>query len=201
MKLYFCLTKQLILFRQLYHVFLCFGQTIVLGELGGYSVYLFSKRSAFSSICKILKLHYFFQYKQLVELSCVDFPSLSVSKTRFKLVYCLLSPLYSSRICLAQFTDEYTSVLSVTNHFFGASWLEREVWDMFGIIFNNHTDLRRILTDYGFLGHPLRKDFPLSGFMEVAFNDLVQLVTYQKVSLAQEFRDFTLLSNPWRNLK
>jgi NADH-quinone oxidoreductase subunit C len=81
--------------------------------------------------------------------------------------------------------------------FAGSNWSEREVWDMFGVLFFRHPDLRRILTDYGFLGHPLRKDFPLSGFVEVYFNDMTQLVCYQSLSLAQEFRDYGRGQNPW----
>jgi len=86
---------------------------------------------------------------------------------------------------------------SLTFLFPGLNWQEREVWDMFGITFLNHPDLRRILTDYGFLGHPLRKDFPVSGFVEVYFDETTQLVCYQPLSLAQEFRDFGTFTNPW----
>ena len=115
---------------------------------------------------------------------------------RFEIVYNLLSLRFNSRVRVKTYTDELTPIESVNDIFKAANWNEREVWDMFGVYFTNHPDLRRILTDYGFEGHPLRKDFPLSGYVECRYDDEVRRVVQEPVELAQEFRKFDLAA-PW----
>ena len=108
----------------------------------------------------------------------------------------LLSLRYNNRIRIKTYTDELTPIESITPLFQGANWYEREVWDMFGVFFTNHPDLRRILTDYGFSGHPFRKDFPLTGFVEVRYDDEVKRVVCEPLELTQEYRKFDL-GSPW----
>jgi NADH dehydrogenase (ubiquinone) Fe-S protein 3 len=108
----------------------------------------------------------------------------------------LLSVRFNQRVIVKTYTDELTPIDSVTPIFQGANWYEREVWDMYGVFFSNHPDLRRILTDYGFAGHPFRKDFPLTGFVEVRYDDEVKRVVCEPIELAQEFRKFDL-GSPW----
>ena len=144
-----------------------------------------------------LKKHSNSQCKQLIDVTAVDFPS---RKKRFSVVYQILSVHYNSRIRLKTHVDEITPVSSITDVFSSAGWWERECWDMFGIFFSNHPDLRRILTDYGFQGHPLRKDFPLSGYVEVRYDDSEKRVITESVEMTQEFRYFDFAS-PWEQLK
>jgi NADH dehydrogenase (ubiquinone) Fe-S protein 3 len=113
-----------------------------------------------------------------------------------QLVYNLLSVHYNARIRVKTYTDELTPVESASSVYLSADWFEREIWDMYGIFFTNHPDLRRILTDYGFEGHPLRKDFPLSGYTEVRYDDELKRIVSEPIELAQEFRKFELKS-PW----
>lgn len=108
----------------------------------------------------------------------------------------LLSVRFNQRVIVKTYTDELTPIDSVTPIYQGANWYEREVWDMYGVFFSNHPDLRRILTDYGFAGHPFRKDFPLTGFVEVRYDDEVKRVVCEPIELAQEFRKFDL-GSPW----
>lgn len=108
----------------------------------------------------------------------------------------LLSVRFNNRVIVKTYTDELTPIDSATPIFQGANWYEREVWDMYGVFFSNHPDLRRILTDYGFAGHPFRKDFPLTGFVEVRYDDEVKRVVCEPIELAQEFRKFDL-GSPW----
>jgi NADH-quinone oxidoreductase subunit C len=115
---------------------------------------------------------------------------------RFEVVYHLLSPVMNLRIRVKVCTDETIPVPSICGVFSGADWFEREAYDLYGILFTGHPDLRRILTDYGFDGHPLRKDFPLTGFVEVRYDEERKRVIYEPVKLAQEFRNFDYLS-PW----
>jgi len=129
----------------------------------------------------------------LIDICAVDWPARA---ERFDVVYHLLSPVQNVRIRLKVATDEYTPVPSLCPLFPAADWFEREAYDLYGVIFSGHPDLRRILTDYGFDGHPLRKDFPLTGFVEVRWDDEIKQVVYEPVQLAQEFRDFDFLS-PW----
>ena len=133
------------------------------------------------------------QFEQLVDICGVDY--LERAK-RFDVVYHLLSPRKNQRLRVKCETDAATPVPSVVDMFPGANWYEREAYDMYGILFSGHPDLRRILTDYGFQGFPLRKDFPLTGFVEVRYDDEQKRVVYDKVRLAQEFRNFDFLS-PW----
>ncbi len=133
------------------------------------------------------------QFKALMDLCGVDYPQ---REERFEVVYNLLSIRQNLRIRLKVPTDENTPVPSVTGLFSSAGWMERETWDMYGIYFSDHPDLRRLLTDYGFEGHPLRKDFPLTGYVEVRYDDAQKRVVYEPVKLTQEFRNFDFLS-PW----
>ena len=133
------------------------------------------------------------QFISIIDVCGADYPS---RQKRFDVVYHLLSPRQNQRIRVKLITDEDTPVPSVTGVFPGADWFEREAYDLYGILFSGHPELRRILTDYGFEGHPLRKDFPLTGFVEVRYDDEVKRVVYEKVELKQEFRNFDFLS-PW----
>jgi NADH-quinone oxidoreductase subunit C len=129
----------------------------------------------------------------IVDVTAVDWPS---RERRFDVVYHFLSPTRNARVRVKIETDEATPVSSLIEVFPGANWLERETYDLYGVLFSGHPDMRRILTDYGFQGHPLRKDFPLTGFVEVRWDDEQKRVVYDKVRLAQEFRNFDFLS-PW----
>ena len=129
----------------------------------------------------------------LIDICGVDYPS---RDRRFDIVYHLLSPTQNARIRVKIEVGETTPVASIIDVFPGANWFEREVYDLYGVVFTGHPDMRRILTDYGFEGHPLRKDFPLTGFVEVRWDDEQKRVVYSPVQLAQEFRNFDFLS-PW----
>ncbi len=133
------------------------------------------------------------QFVSIIDVTAVDWPS---REQRFDVVYHLLSPRLNQRIRVKVMTDEVTPVPSIVGVFRGADWFERETYDLYGVLFTGHPDMRRILTDYGFEGHPLRKDFPLTGFVEVRWDDEQKRVMYDKVTLAQEFRSFDFLS-PW----
>ncbi|MBC8339457.1 MAG: NADH-quinone oxidoreductase subunit C [Rhodospirillales bacterium] len=137
------------------------------------------------------------RFKQLMDVCGVDYPE---RELRFDVVYNLLSLTNNSRIRVKLETDEDTPVPTVTEVFSCANWWEREAWDLYGIYFSSHPDLRRILTDYGFEGHPLRKDFPLSGFKEIRYDDELKRVVYEPVKLTQEFRSFDFLS-PWEGVQ
>ena len=137
------------------------------------------------------------QFKMLMELCGVDYPE---REDRFDVVYCLLSLTLNQRIRVKTQTNTSSAVPSVTGVFNAANWWEREAWDLFGIYFSDHPDLRRILSDYGFEGHPLRKDFPLTGYVEVRYDDEQKRVVYEPVKLSQEFRNFDFLS-PWEGVQ
>ena len=133
------------------------------------------------------------QFVCIIDVTAVDWPS---RERRFDVVYHFLSPTKNARIRVKVETDEVTPVPSIISVFRGADWFERETYDLYGVLFAGHPDLRRLLTDYGFEGHPLRKDFPLTGFVEVRWDDEQKRVVYDPVQLAQEFRNFDFLS-PW----
>jgi NADH-quinone oxidoreductase subunit C len=133
------------------------------------------------------------QFINIIDVTAVDYPA---REQRFDVVYHFLSPRQNTRIRVKVMTDEATPVPSIYLIFPGAEWFEREAWDLYGVMFTDHPDLRRLLTDYGFEGHPLRKDFPLTGFVEVRYDDEQKRVVNEPVRLAQEFRNFDFLS-PW----
>ncbi|MCI5049206.1 MAG: NADH-quinone oxidoreductase subunit C [Rickettsiales bacterium] len=133
------------------------------------------------------------QFKMLIDVCGVDYPERA---ERFEVVYQLLSTSLNQRIRVKVFTDEATAVPSVVSVYPAAGWFEREVWDMYGVFFANNPDLRRILTDYGFDGHPQRKDFPLTGYVEMRYDEVQKRVVYEPVKLPQAFRQFDYLS-PW----
>ncbi|WP_022728988.1 NADH-quinone oxidoreductase subunit C [Fodinicurvata sediminis] len=136
------------------------------------------------------------QFKQLVDVTAVDYPD---RPERFEVVYNLLSLKHNLRIRVKVPAAEDTPVPSVVEIFSSAIWFEREVWDLFGVFFSDHPDLRRIMTDYGFEGHPLRKDFPLTGYVEVRYDEDQKRVVYEPVNLVQEFRNFDFIS-PWEGM-
>jgi NADH-quinone oxidoreductase subunit C len=135
-------------------------------------------------------------FSTLIDITAVDFPE---SPERFAVVYHLLSMNHNIRIRVKAFIPDGGSIASVVALWPGANWFEREVFDMYGVLFEGHPDLRRILTDYGFEGHPLRKDFPLSGYQEVRYDEEQKRIVYEPVKLVQEFRNFDFLS-PWEGM-
>ena len=137
------------------------------------------------------------KFKQLIDITAVDYPH---KEKRFKIVYLLLSHENNSRIIIKTNIDEKEKVSSITKIFPSANWMEREIFDMYGISFKDHPDLRRILTDYGFEGYPLRKDFPLTGHSEVRYSEDKKKVIYEPVKLEQEYREFDAQS-PWEGTK
>jgi NADH-quinone oxidoreductase subunit C len=136
------------------------------------------------------------QFRQLMDITAVDRPE---REERFEVVYNLLSLKRNLRVRVKLTTDEDTPVPSVTAVYSTANWFERETWDLYGVFFSDHPDLRRLLTDYGFEGHPLRKDFPLTGYVEMRYDDEQKRVVYQPVKLTQDFRSFDFLS-PWEGM-
>ena len=133
------------------------------------------------------------RFYAFIDITGADYPE---REKRFEIIYHLLSPKHNVRVRVKLSTDEATPVPSAVSIFPGADWYEREIYDLFGVLFDGHPDLRRILTDYGFDGHPLRKDFPMTGFVEVRYDDEEKRVRYSPVRLTQEFREFDFLS-PW----
>jgi NADH-quinone oxidoreductase subunit C len=157
------------------------------------------------NVLEILKNHSLTQTKNLMEITFVDrISQIGINESadnlenslRFYLTYFLLSVHYNFRVRVSVQTSELLPVVSITSLFSSINWYEREIYDMAGIFFANHPDLRRILTDYGFQGYPLRKDFPLSGFTDLFYNDARKLLTYEPVTLIQSFRKFSFTS-PW----
>jgi NADH-quinone oxidoreductase subunit C len=148
-------------------------------------------RESIVEVCRTLRDR--FEYQQLMEIAGVDYPQ---RPERFEVVYHLLSLTRNHRIRVRVLTDDEKPVPSVTGLWPVAGWLEREVFDLFGVLFDGNDDLRRILTDYGFRGYPLRKDFPLSGYVEMRYSEEQKRVVYEPVKLAADFREFDFLS-PW----
>ena len=162
------------------------GYNVAYGELT-----LEAKPDAILNVMRTLRDDPRCQFISIIDVCGVDYPERA---QRFDVVYHLLSPQQNLRIRVRVVTDEVTPVPSITGVFPGADWFEREAYDLYGILFSGHHDLRRILTDYGFDGHPLRKDFPLTGFVEVRYDEERKRVVYEPVKLAQEFRNFDYLS-------
>src|SRR3954463_5318736 len=152
------------------------------------------KREAVADVCRTLRDTPGLEYQQLMEIAGVDYPE---RPERFEVVYHLLSLTKNRRIRVKVSTDEATPVPSVTGLWPVAGWLEREVFDMYGVLFAGNSDLRRILTDYGFEGYPQRKDFPLTGHVELRYSEVEKRVVYEPVSLPQDFRTFDFLM-PWQ---
>jgi NADH-quinone oxidoreductase subunit C len=164
------------------------GHALAYGELT-----VTAQASDIVSVLRFLRDDPRCQFWCLIDITAVDWPS---RERRFDVVYHLLSPKHNARIRIKIETDEETPVSSVIEVFPSADWYEREIYDLYGVVFAGHPDMRRILTDYGFEGHPLRKDFPLTGFVEVRYDDELKRVVYEPVRLTQEFRNFDFLS-PW----
>ena len=162
--------------------------TLVLSLLDNNSIVIFSK---------ILQNLSFLKFKSLIEILAVDYP---FRNYRFELIYLFRSIVYNFRLNIKCFVKDRQALPSLVSLYASAPWLEREVWDLFGIIFSNNFDLRRILTDYGFKGHPFRKDFPLTGFVEIRYDDSKQMILTEALELSQEFRFFDFQS-PWINKK
>ena len=151
------------------------------------------KRESIVKALRLLKEDGECLFQSLMDISGADYPE---REMRFEVVYHLLSYALNQRIRVKVATDEKTPVPSALAVFRSAGWFEREVWDLYGVLFSGHPDLRRILTDYGFSGHPLRKDFPLTGFVELRYSSEQKRVVYEPVQLPQDFRTFDFLS-PW----
>lgn len=177
------------------------GETIAAGlpdSITGYEV-KFGELTIFGAAEQIVRILKFLrddsscQFWCIIDVTAVDWPG---REKRFDVVYHLLSPKQNQRVRVKVQTDEVTPVPSIVDVFPGANWFEREAYDLYGVLFSGHPDLRRLLTDYGFEGHPLRKDFPLTGFVEVYYDDEQKRVASRPVRLVQEFRSFDFLS-PW----
>jgi NADH-quinone oxidoreductase subunit C len=164
------------------------GHEIVRGELT-----VHARAADIVSVARFLRDDPSCQFICIIDITAIDWPS---REQRFDVVYHLLSPRMNTRVRLKIMTNEATPVASLVGVYRGADWFEREAYDLYGVLFTGHPDMRRILTDYGFEGHPLRKDFPLTGFVEVRYDDQEKRVRYEKVRLNQEFRSFDFLS-PW----
>lgn len=154
------------------------------------------RREAIARVLMTLRDEPRASFKCFIDLCGVDYPERA---ERFEVVYFLLSLNHNQRIRVRVTTDEETPVPTVTGIFSGAGWFEREAWDLYGIAFAGHPDLRRILTDYGFEGHPLRKDFPLTGYVELRYDEQMKRVVYEPVKLTQDYRNFDYVS-PWEGM-
>ena len=173
-----------------------FGSTVTNLEFRLDELMITVQREKILNVLKFLRDDVNCQFKQLLDVCGVDHPEYT---DRFCIVYNLLSLTHNNRIRVKTWTNENTPIPSSTSLFSSAGWWEREAWDLFGIYFSDHPDLRRILTDYGFEGHPLRKDFPMTGYVELRYDDEKKRVVYQPVKLTQEFRTFDFLS-PWEGI-
>lgn len=156
-----------------------------------------ARRDAIVSVLTYLRDDVNCQFKLLMDVCGVDYPE---EENRFEVVYHLISLTQNLRVRVKVRTNEDEPVPTVTGVFSSAGWFEREAWDLFGVYFSGHPDLRRILTDYGFEGHPLRKDFPLTGYVELRYDDEKKRVVYEPVTLIQEFRTFDFMS-PWEGVQ
>ena len=161
------------------------------------NIYLNINHEELINVITFLKTNKESKFRQLVEITAVDYPE---NENRFKMVYLLLSHEHNKRVIVNFFVKESDLISSITSIYPSANWMEREVFDMYGLNFKNHPDLRRILTDYGFEGHPLRKDFPLTGHNEVRYSEEQKKVIYEPVKLEQNYRNFDYES-PWEGTK
>ena len=166
-------------------------------EIKHEQIYILINCEDLLDVILLLKTNKNIKFKQLIDITAVDYPE---NQKRFKIVYLLLSHELNQRIILSYYIDENQQTPSLTKIFPSANWMEREIFDMYGIKFTNHPDLRRILTDYGFEGYPLRKDFPLTGHIEVRYSEDKKKVVYEPVKLEQNYRSFDFES-PWEGTK
>ena len=166
-------------------------------EIKHEQIYILINCEDLLEVILFLKTNKNIKFKQLIDITAVDYPE---NQKRFKIVYLLLSHELNQRIILSYYIDENQQIPSLTKIFPSANWMEREIFDMYGIKFTDHPDLRRILTDYGFEGHPLRKDFPLTGHTEVRYSEEKKKVISEPVKLEQEYRNFDFES-PWEGTK
>ena len=166
-------------------------------EIKHEQIYILINCEDLLDVVLLLKTNKNIKFKQLIDITAVDYPE---NQKRFKIVYLLLSHELNQRIILNYYIDENQQIPSLTKIFPSANWMEREIFDMYGIKFTNHPDLRRILTDYGFEGYPLRKDFPLTGHIEVRYSEDKKKVVYEPVKLEQNYRSFDFES-PWEGTK
>ncbi len=171
-------------------------QNVLRSEIVRGELILWARREAIAGVLTYLRNDPRCLFKVLLDVCGVDYPE---RPERFEVVYNLLSLKHNRRVRVKVATDEVQPVPSVTGVFNSAGWFERETWDLFGVFFSDHPDLRRLLTDYGFEGHPLRKDFPLTGYVEVRYDEDQKRVVYEPVKLKQEFRSFDFLS-PWEGM-
>ena len=156
-------------------------------------IYLEIDKDDLMDVCLFLKTNNETKFRQLIDITVVDYPE---RNQRFDVVYLFLSHEFNQRLVLKYSISENEVISSLTSVFPSSNWMEREVFDMYGVTFKNHPDLRRILTDYGFKGHPLRKDFPITGFNEVRYSEKEKKVIYEPVKLEQNYRNFDFES-PW----
>lgn len=160
----------------------------------GLQLYSFAKVYCLPFILTFLKSNSLIRLATLIDLFAVDYPK--SSDGRFILIYCFWSYFYSFRFIIKVFINFFCQAISISSFFLSSGWFEREIWDLFGIKFIFHNDLRRILTDYGFSGHPLRKEFPLVGFLELRYDDSYSSLVFEPIELSQELR-FYFFFNPW----
>ena len=170
---------------------------INISKINHNQIYLNINESNILNVVLFLKTNSETKFKQLIDITAVDYPE---KDTRFKLVYLLLSHENNQRVIIDFYVKENDIISSITPIFPSANWMEREVFDMYGIEFKDHPDLRKILTDYNFKGHPLRKDFPLTGHKEVRYSENEKKVIYESVKLEQNYRNFDYES-PWEGTK
>lgn len=179
------------------HILAKLGDAVNAIEIANGEITVLARRAEISNVISFLRDDSLCKFGSLIDICGVDYPE---RERRFEVVYHMLSMAHNQRIRVKISTDEATPVQSVTSIFPNADWYEREAFDMYGILFEEHPDLRRILTDYGFEGYPLRKDFPLSGFVEVRYDEERKSVVYEPVNLPQEYRSFDFMS-PWEGAK
>ena len=170
---------------------------VILYDNKKYLGIIVNNKSDIVSIIKFLKDNEKLFFNQLIDITAIDYPS---RELRFEIVYLLISLKLNQRILIKTSINENDNIESISSIYKSANWYERECYDLFGIKFLNHPDLRRIMTDYNFEGHPLRKDFPLTGHNEVSYSEKEKKIVYEKVKLSQEYRNFDY-SSPWEGLE
>lgn len=175
------------------HIDSVLGSSVQDSQVNRGELSLLVHRDDLLNVLKFLREDTSCDFRMLIDITATDYPG---KDARFEVIYNFLSLLLNQRIRIRVQTDEKHSIPSISEYYSSAKWYEREVWDMFGIVFNGHDDLRRILTDYEFEGHPLRKDFPLTGYVEMRYDEEEGRCIYEPVELLQDYRNFDFMS-PW----